>query len=522
MNLWPNQQRALESVSSAIAAGDRKICVTSPTGGGKTMIMFRRILDSSIPTALYTDRRMLFKQISEGLELHGIEHGKRAAGHDPRLLDDMQLCMVGTEASRSLKGKREIHRARQVIIDEAHKNAADTMTAIVGEHRKLEPDLVLLGFTATPLGIGHLYETLVVAGTNSEMRSYGALLPAYHYGPDEPDTKWIGRIIVGEGECGLPNNKRMEFAHRVFGRVVENYRTLNPEQKPALLFAPGVKESKWFCQALNDDGISSAHIDGECVVLDGIERPNDDEAKDELAERSKSGDIKIVCNRFVLREGIDWPWIYHGILATVFGSLTSYIQAGGRLLRAHPSMDSVIVQDHGGNWWRHGSLNEDREWDLSYTDRIAAGLREQRIRQKKEPEPIVCPKCNACRLKGPKCFQCGYQHTGGTRIVLQRDGSLREMRGDIFRARRILNESQQLQQEWLSRVRAIRKSQKPTVQGMTFSQLEAVFAKDHNWGYPPRTLQGMPINEADWFRPIKDVPDSQLTRKQYSKVEAPW
>lgn len=512
MERRPNQLYVNKALPEAISDGYRNICVTSPTGGGKSLMIFDCI-EAGGSTSLYTDRRMLFEQIRKGLDAQGISHGLRASGHDTRLLDDIQLCMIQTETSRSLGGKRDVHKCKQVIVDECHKNSAESMQQLVAAHRALNADSVVIGFTATPLGIGHMFDKLIVAGTNSELRSYGALVKALTYGPDEPDTKWIGKIVIGDGECGLPNNKRMEYAHRVFGRVVENYRILNPEQRPALLFAPGVKESKWLCSALCDEGIMAAHIDGECVVMDGEERSNDDDTREELAERSKSGNIKIVCNRFVLREGIDWPWIYHGIFATVFGSLTSYIQAGGRLLRAHPSMDHVCVQDHGGNWWRHGSLNADRDWDLASNDRIEAGVREKRIREKKEPQPIVCPKCHACRLSGPKCWKCGHQHTTGHRIVLQQDGSLREMKGDIFRARRVMTHSQKLEQEWESRVRAIRKSQKPTVQSMTFAQLEATFAKDHNWQYAPRTLPSMPVNDADWFRPIKDVPPESLSRQ---------
>lgn len=514
MSLRPNQVYGLQAINDAVLAGFRDICVTGPTGSGKSRIIFERIESSGMTTALYTDRRMLFNQISKGLTAHGIDHGLRASGHEPRLLDDIQLAMIQTEASRSLKGKRDVHRCRQILVDECHKNAGDTMQQIVAAHRALVPDAVLIGFTATPLGIGHMFDHLIVAGTVSQMREYGALVKAYTYGPDEPDTKWIGKIVIGEGECGLPNEKRMEFAHRVFGRVVENYRDLNPEQRPALLFAPGVAESKWFAVSLCDAGISAAHIDGECIWIDGEERDNDDDARDELAERSKSGDIKVVCNRFVLREGIDWPWIYHGIFATVFGSLTSYIQAGGRLLRACEGKDHCVVQDHGGNWWRHGSLNADREWDLTHTDRIEAGIRADKIREGKEPEPIVCPKCHACRMSGAECWKCGHRHTKGCRVVLQRDGSLREMRGDIFKKRRELSHDQQIENEWSSRVRAIRKSQKETVQSMTFAQLEATFARDHNWQYAPRTLPGMPMNEADWFRPIKDVPEEALSRRR--------
>ena len=512
MNLWNHQQQALCDLAAAIEAGAKNICLTSPTGGGKSRIIFEVIHDTSSDVSLYTDRRMLLAQIAKGLDDEGIEYGMRAAGHEPALLRRIQLSMMQTEGSQTLGNGRAIHPAGVVIIDEAHKMAGDTMMALDAEHIEAKPHRIKIGTTATPLGIGHFYDDLIVAGTNRELRKCGALVPAYHYGPDEPDTKWVGTVKVDSGECGIVQSKRKQYAHRVFGRVVDNYHILNPEQKPSLLFAPDVATSKWFAQELTAKGIPSAHICGDEIWVDGEEMGTDDANRNMIAERSRDGDIKVVCNRFVMREGINWPWIYHGIFATVFGSLTSYLQAGGRLLRAHPSMDRICVQDHGGNWHRHGSLNSDREWDLGYDDRIVQGLRKSRMQSKEDPEPIVCPKCHACRVGGPECPQCGYRHVGRVRSVLQKDGSLREMRGDIYREPRRLEKSERVQSDWVNRVRGIRKSTKDTVVGMTFAQAEVGFARTHNWAYPPRNLPEMPLNPADWFRPIQKVPIERLSK----------
>lgn len=513
MRLWTHQQQGLNAIAKARDAGEKNICVTSPTGGGKSRMMFELIHETTDEVSLYTDRRMLLSQIAEGLDDEGIEYGLRAAGHEPALLKRIQLSMMQTEGSRSLGNGRSVHPSDRVLIDEAHKMAGETMMALDAEHVKVTPTRLKIGFTATPLGIGHFYDHLVVAGTNSELRKCGALVPAYHYGPDEPDTKWIKKVVVDGGECGIPNARRTEYAHQVFGRVLEHIPKFNPELRPMLLFAPGVAQSKWFAQELTRNGIPSAHIDGGEIWVDDMELEPTDENRALIAERSRVGDIKCVTNRFVMREGINWPWLYHGIFATVFGSLTSYIQAGGRLLRNDTTLPGhVVIQDHGGNWHRHGSLNSDREWELGYDDRIAQGMRKSRLQNKQEKEPIVCPKCYACRISGPDCPQCGYRHSGRVRSVLQKDGSLREMRGDIYRTPRRVERSNTVERDWVGRVRGIRKSKKPSVVTMTFSQAEVSFARDHNWAYPPRGLPEMPLNPADWFRPIQKVPAERLSK----------
>lgn len=95
---------------------------------------------------------------------------------------------------------------------------------------------------------------------------------------------------------------------------------------------------------------------------------------------------------------------------------------------------------------------------------------------------------------------------------MQKDGSLREMRGDIYRAPRRIEPSERAKSDWVNRVRGIRKSKKETVVKMTFAQAEVGFARDHKWLYPPRGLPEMPIDPADWFRPIQKVPKERLTQ----------
>ena len=512
------QLDGLAEIPKAIADGCTRICLTAPTGAGKSHMMAMQV-ERSKRVVVYTHRRMLFDQLSKTLDSHGLEHGRRAAGHDKRLLDDLQLAMIQSEASWMKKDK-DLHECDQYHVDEIHVNSGATMQEIVDRHG--QQGAVGIFWTATPLGIGHICDRLIVVASNSEMRKCGALVPAYHYGPDEPDTKWIKNIKVDEGECGIPNAKRGAFAKQVFGRVVEHYGRLNPEGLPTVLFAPGVKESVWFAERLTEAGIPTAHIDGSNCWIDGELVQSTTELREEIRDRCQSGDVKIVSNRFVLREGIDWPWLRHGILATVFGSLTSYIQACGRLLRASEGKDASTIQDHGGNWWRHGSINSDWGWSLDEDNRTRAGERKRRLSEKREPEPIVCPKCFACRLSGPICHACGYTYRGKSRPVLQKDGTLREMKGDIYRKPRRAEADSSMAREWPQRVRAICRSQKETVQWMTAAQLEANMARQHHWTYPPKGCQFMPTADRDWFRPLRQLYPELVPHRETEAPEKPF
>lgn len=511
MNLWPHQSVAIEGVESALAAGEQRVCLTVPTGGGKTLIACNLIdqwVSQGHRVAIYTNRKMLFDQLSRYLENHGIDHGRRASGYEDEQEWPVQIATIQTEDSRVFKrGKWELHDAQRVIVDEAHLNKSEVVRKILDHH--LAGGAAYVGLTATPIGIGDLYNHLVQAGVTSELRECGALVMADHHGPDEPDLRHIGKVEVGKDLTEKQNVKAI-MRHGIFGRVLDWFGRLNPEHRPTILFAPGVAESIWFAERFVEAGITAAHIDGESVWVNGELHRSSRVIRDQVIAGSRDGSIKVLCNRFVLREGIDCPWLAHGILATVFGSLQSFLQSGGRLLRAHPSLDKVVIQDHGGNWWRHGSLNADRHWELTRTAAMISGMREERFRAKVDREPARCPQC--ARIIGGLSCPCGYKIELGTpksRPVVMADGTLKQMRGDIFQPRRVAKDPK-LKDVWIQMYYRSRNADR------TFRAAEALFAKENNWQWPDRLWPLMPIDSLDFFKDVKAVPVERLRSRDKS------
>jgi superfamily II DNA or RNA helicase len=375
---------------------------------------------------------------------------------------------------------------------------------ILQEHER--QGAILVGVTATPLGLGGVYDELVVAGRTSDLRACGALVPCIHYGPDEPDLRHIVRVPLGV-DLSEKDNRKAIMTPGIFGRVIHWYRRINPEQKPTILFAPGVPESIWFCEQFRKEKISCAHIDGKEVWIDGKTYPSTGPLRKEILDGSREKRFAVVANRFVLREGIDAPWLEHGIFATVFGSLQSYLQSGGRLLRANPGIKRVTLQDHGGNWWRHGSLNADREWRLGLTDRACAGEREDSFTYPKTEtpsEPLRCPRCS-CILTRLRCL-CGWEAQSGqkSRPVIQADGNLKEMTGDIFKPRRISSspDGPAIWREMYFRARSPKWN-------ATFKQAEAMYYYEQGV-WPDRRWPLMPKADHDFYRKVQDVTSEKL------------
>lgn len=509
IQLWPNQLYALEEIPRLIELGEKRICLTSPTGGGKSLIVCKLVewaLNRGWQAVVYTNRRLLIEQLAKVMANHGIEHGVRAADHDDERERPVQISSIQTENSRVYKRKKwaTLHPAQLAIVDEAHLLGNGAAEKIINDH--VGQGAAVLGVTATPLDLGHLYTKLVVAGTNSELRRCGALVPARHYAPDEPDLKHIKKYNIGEDLTEQENVKAI-MRPGIFGRVLTWYKKLNPDQKPSILFAPGVKESIWFAEQFQKTGIRSAHIDGSDCWLDGKSYKTSQKAREDILAAVTDGSVRMVCNRFVLREGVDLPCLEFGCLATVIGSLQSYLQTAGRLLRACPETGKLyaILSDHGGNYHRHGSINSDRHWELDQTARIVSGLREEHMRQNKEQEPISCPRCKAVRKSGPVCPACGFESHAKSRMVVQIDGTLREVQGDIYKPRVTKTKANTLQL-WTRMYHRAKNA------GMTFRQAEGLFAVE-NYYWPSRDLPMMPMYELDLFRKVKDVPAERLIKK---------
>jgi superfamily II DNA or RNA helicase len=502
----------MHEVPRRIDAGERRICVTSPTGSGKTVTICDLIewaLDRRWEAILYTNRRLLIEQLRRVLRGRGFDFGVRAAGHAEELEQPVQVSSLPTERSRTINSTRWIihgHGGKLLaIVDEAHLNKSGTAQTILQRH--YDAGHVYCGFTATPIDLAHLYDSLVIAGTPTQMRQCGALVSAYHYGPDEPDMHTF-RQSTKTGEYVENDVRKAIMTPTIFGRVLGQFHQLNPERNPTILFGPGVNESIWFAEQFSAQGIRAAHIDGEGYWLDGeYRRTTDPEERHQLLEDLRAGGIKVLCNRYVAREGLDLPEVSHLILATVMGSLQTYLQSVGRGLRAAPGKDRCTIQDHGGHYWRHGSVNADREWHLNYTESLIAEARAERFRSKESAEPIRCPQCGLVRASGPRCPGCGHECSKRSRMVIQTDGTLREHVGDIFRPR-VVKSKPDTSKLWETMYYRAKNSRTR----MTFNQAQGLFVREHHY-WPPHDLPLMPTTEFDWHLPVADVPRHRLIPK---------
>jgi superfamily II DNA or RNA helicase len=292
----------------------------------------------------------------------------------------------------------------------------------------------------------------------------------------------------------------------VFGKILENLTAINPTLKPFVVFAPGVPHSLWTAQMLTSAGIPVAHIDGKSIWYNGKEMDSDSRNREMIFSLLRKNVIKGISNRFVLREGWNEPCISHAVLCP-FGSLQSYIQAVGRILRPFEGKTLATVQDHGGNTLRFPDIDTDIDWDLAEKDKEVTARHMAAIKNGQIPEPIICPKCNANRTKGNTCPLCHHRVETETRTIVQVEGMLRKQTGKEKPRRKVKSTGRSDSDTW----RGLYFGNAKYYPHRTFRQIYTNWARRSDFEkWLPKNLPLMPRNPDDWHKSVNSVPIQDL------------
>lgn len=251
----PHQNLGKDLIYQARAEGVRRLLAFAPCGAGKSRVMRQLALEEVArggSVRLYLHRSLLLQQMIQNFTDDGIEFGIQAAGYPVNEDARIQLCMADSVYARAVRGSKwGLGEPTLVMFDEAHNQTGNKARSIVfGGQTSLgatwrghyDTGAFVLGFTATPVEMGDMYERLVSFANYREMRDCKAHLPVRVYGPSEIDTKGVGVQKNGDFNAAQLD----ERTYCIIGDVYEYWKIYNPEAKPAILFAPSVDSSKWF------------------------------------------------------------------------------------------------------------------------------------------------------------------------------------------------------------------------------------------------------------------------------------
>jgi len=536
---WDHQRDGVAQIIETLSNGTKSLCLTAPTGSGKSLMMValtRWALESEQKVLLLTNRILLTQQTRQVFESDNVPVGVISSSMKwaERVEAPVQVATIQTLLARRRANPSYWVNADLVLVDEVHQQATGESAELINEYG--DRGAKICGVTATPLGVSNVCDELIVAARTRDLQDKGILCYATWFAPSELDTR---SLVKGRVNLNLTENEARrtwgplrgndQIRTRIVGNILEHYKRLHPTQVHTLAFAPGVKESLWAAQFCRSMGIRALHVDGDDFWLDGTmyDRRQDEQRFEDARQAWRKGEIAILWNRYVFREAIDEPQIRCIILATPISSYRSFLQCVGRGLRTHCDKEKCVVIDHGGSWYRHGSVNVNVDWESVYDCQDPDVISKNRIshqREHGEPMGQVCPKCGMVHKAYSRlvvCQYCGHKlHLGKpSRPILQADGTLTQVSGEPIKQWTIRN-TPEAERIWTGLYWNAVKKHKGDV---TFNELYSRFhyktamlagTKQHPafWKayYPPRDLPLMPKHPNDFHRYIKEVPKDAL------------
>lgn len=172
--LRPSQIEVIEKLRGGFEdLGHTRILLYAPTGFGKTevaMAIMKDQAEKKKKVIMIMDRIVLVSQTSDRLSKYDIEHGVIQANHKRNRPNEyIQICSIQT-----LERLEDFPTMDLLIIDECHTNRAR-----VNEYMKNNPNVKVIGLTATPFatGLGQIYSHVVNAPSTCELVEKGWLAP---------------------------------------------------------------------------------------------------------------------------------------------------------------------------------------------------------------------------------------------------------------------------------------------------------------------------------------------------------
>jgi superfamily II DNA or RNA helicase len=405
VNLYDYQLKVIEEVEAKIEAGIRRILISLPTGGGKTVVageLIRRFQATGLKRVVFLAHRdELLTQARRTFARFDIQAGiiKAERDEDARPQALVQICSIQTLHARAIRRKIiELPPAEVVIIDEGHHGRARTYESVVAAY----PDAIIIGLTATPCrgdgrGLGNVFDVIVEGPQIAELIDQKKLVPAKIFAPAPPDL--TGVQTAKTGDYVINQLEAVMNTDALVGDTVEHYLR-HGQGRRAVAFTVDVAHSVHLTREFVRSGVKAEHLDGS----------TDHNERQAILSRLASGETQVVCNCSVLVEGFDLPSLACIILVRPTKSLLLYRQMIGRGLRTDECSGKTdcIILDHAGAVHRHGLPTDKIEWTL-HTDKRAANKAHESRKSEHRDAFCECSACGHVRLRGFSCLNCGWE-----------------------------------------------------------------------------------------------------------------
>jgi len=344
--------------------------IVMPTGTGKSVVIADIITSTckSNPAAKFlvlTHSSVLVKQNAlKLLELwKTAPAGVHSAGiglrdtHHPIIFGGIQSVAPTIE-----KGGRHFGRRDYVIVDEAHaiSDVDSSMYAyVISELKKINPDLIVIGLTATPyrLDVGLLTDGKLFDGVSYDLTtpsSWERLIFEGYLCPIKSVAELdyhidVSSISVHHGDFDAGQLDKLTSSHDVIAeccdRAIEYAKA--DQRKRWMVFASGIESSELICDYLVSRGINAEYVHSKRVK----------QVNSDLIEAFKDGRVDVLVSGAMLTTGFDCPEVDYIVDIAPTISASRHVQKLGRGTRPSGSKKDCMYADFGGNLERLGPIN---------------------------------------------------------------------------------------------------------------------------------------------------------------------
>lgn len=354
------QQRTIDQLYAWFEAGNAgNPCLVLPTGSGKSHIVAALCKDAlqnwpETRVLMLTHVKELIEQNAEKMRQHwpGAPMGIYSASIGKKQLGE-PITFAGIQSVRNKA--RELGHVDLVIIDECHlvsHKDEGGYRKLLAELKAINPNLRVVGLTATPYRLGHgliidkpalfdaliepvSIEELVFKGYLSNLRSKVTKAKLSTDGVH----KRGGEFIEAELQAAVDTDDQNQA-------VVREIVALAGDRKAWLVFCTGVKHAQHVAEVLRQQGVAAECVTGETPKKE----------REQMLADFKAGRLRALTNANVLTTGFDYPDIDLVAMLRPTMSASLYVQMAGRGMRVKSHTDHCLVLDFAGVVETHGPI----------------------------------------------------------------------------------------------------------------------------------------------------------------------
>ncbi len=351
------QQEAVENVVRFFRKKRDPIVVVLPTGAGKSLVIAELARIAKGRVLVMAHVKELVEQNFEKYQSYGLSAGIYSASLGQKDWD--QKAIFGSVQSIARAPDEFFNNFSLLVIDECHRVADEGDTQyqeVIKKLRERNPDLCILGLTATPyrLGLGWIYEYSQTGEIKTDQKRFFKQcvyelplsymiknryltvpvkidIPVTCYDFSELSEK--GRLYTAaEVEEILKNQKRLTPL------IIKNIIDITDryERKGVMIFSSTVKHAEEIMSYLPPE-------DSRIVIGD-----TEMNARDQIVEDFKNKKFKYLVNVSVLTTGFDAPHVDVIAILRPTESNSLYQQIVGRGLRLSSDKKDCYILDYTG------------------------------------------------------------------------------------------------------------------------------------------------------------------------------